>query len=352
MRLASREHEQVVSRRGERSGAEVVVAIHSTDLGPALGGVRMWSYSAPEDGLADAMRLSRAMTLKAAAAGLDLGGGKGVICLPNGAPPQGRERRDLLLDFGDLVESLGGRYITAEDVGTSPRDLVVIAEATRHVTGLPVERGGAGDPSPITAVGVEAAMRACLRERYGSGSVSGRRVVVVGPGHVGEPLARNLAEAGAELILADIDERKRRLAAELGAEWVDPADAALAECDVLAPCALGGVIDADNVDLLRCEVVCGSANNQLAEEGLDERLADRDVLYAPDFIANAGGLIHVYGEIGGHSAERARELAAGIERTMGGILEASAARGITPLRAAHELAHERLGSVREPAAAA
>jgi len=351
MKVAEREHEQVVSRRGERSGAHVIVAIHSTALGPALGGVRMWNYSSPAEGLADAMRLSCAMTYKAAAARLDLGGGKGVICIPkrNGMRS---DRRAMLLDFADLVESLDRRYITAEDAGTSPDDLVVIAERTDHVTGLPVERGGAGDPSPFTALGVEAAMRACLRQRLGSADVAGRRVVVVGPGHVGEPLARRLAAVGAELVLSDIDERKRALAAELEAEWLEPDEALVAECDVLSPCALGGAIQPQNADLLRCEVVCGSANNQLAEQGLDATLAERGILYAPDFIVNAGGLMHVYGEIRGYSAERARELALGIEETMGGILETAAVRDITPLQAAHELAEERLGAAREPAAAA
>jgi leucine dehydrogenase len=345
------EHEDLVIHRGARSGCCVIVAIHSTALGPALGGVRMWHYGGTEDAARDALRLAAGMTHKAAAAGLDLGGGKGVICAPEGSPPTGAERRALLLDFGDLVESLDGRYITAEDAGTSPEDLVVIAERTDHITGLPVEHGGAGDPSPITALGVEAAIRACLRKRFGSADPAGRRAVIVGPGHVGEPLARRLAEAGAELALSDIDEGKRALAAELDAEWVDPADAMTSECDVLAPCALGGAIHADNAGRLRCEVVCGSANNQLADGGLDTVLADGGVLYAPDFIVNAGGLMHVYGEIRGYSAARAREMARGIERQMDRVLDAASSRGITPLRAAHELARERLETAREPAAA-
>jgi leucine dehydrogenase len=346
------EHEDLVVHRGARSGRSVIVAIHSTVLGPALGGVRMWHYAGTEDAARDALRLAAGMTHKAAAAGLDLGGGKGVICGPEGAPPTGNARRALLLDFGDLVESLAGRYITAEDAGTSPEDLLAIAERTDHVTGLPVEHGGGGDPSPVTALGVEAAMRACLRRRYGSEDVAGRRIVVVGPGHVGEPLARRLADAGAELVLSDIDDGKRALAAELGAGWLAASEAMVAECDVLSPCALGGGIHADNADLLRCEIVCGSANNQLAERGLDEVLAERGVLYAPDFIANAGGLIHVYGELRGYSAGRARELALGIEAQMERILEAATRRAVTPLRAAHALARERLDAAREPAAAA
>jgi leucine dehydrogenase len=346
------DHEDLVIHRGRRSGAYVIVAIHSTALGPALGGARIWHYEATVDGARDALRLARGMTYKAAAAGLELGGGKGVICAPDGPAPDGRERRDLLLDFADLVESLDGRYITAEDVGLSPDDLVVMTERTDHLTGLPPSHGGSGDPSPFTALGVEAAMRACTRARFGSSDLAGRVVAVVGLGHVGERLARRLAEDGAELLLSDIDDRKRELAAELGGRWMDPLRAMVAECDVLAPCALGGAIDEANAKLLRCEVVCGCANNQLASDGLDGTLAERDILYAPDFIVNAGGLIHVYKEIRGYSEEHARELALGIEDTMEDVLEAAAVRSITPLRAAFALARERLEAAREPAAAA
>jgi leucine dehydrogenase len=346
------DHEDLVVHRGTRSGRSVIVAVHSTTLGPALGGVRLWHYRATEDATRDALRLARGMTYKAAAAGLEIGGGKGVICAPQGPPPGGAERRALLLDFAELVESLEGRYITAEDVGTSPEDLVVIRERTHHVTGLPPSHGGSGDPSPFTALGVEAAMRSCARDRFGDPDLAGLRVMVVGPGHVGARLARRLAQAGAELLLSDIDERKRELADELGAAWVDPDEAMLAECDVVAPCALGGAIDASNVEGLRCAIVCGSANNQLSGDGLDEALAECGVLYAPDFIVNVGGLVHVYREIRGYSKEHARELAVGIEDTMDDVLEAARRRSITPLRAAHGLARERLRAARQPAAAA
>jgi leucine dehydrogenase len=347
------DHEDLVVRRGRRSGRYAIVAIHSTALGPALGGVRLWHYEATIDGARDALRLARGMTYKAAAAGLELGGGKGVICGPPGAPPTGQERRALLLDFGDLVESLGGRYITAEDVGMSAEDLVVISERTGHLTGLPPDHGGSGDPSPSTALGVESAIRACSNERFGSAELTGRRVAIVGLGHVGEKLARRLAEDGAELLVSDIDARKRHVAAELGAEWVDSLEAMLVECDVLAPCALGGAIEKDNVPLLRCEIVCGSANNQLAQEGLDEPLAEHGILYAPDFIVNAGGLIHVYKEIRGYSEDEARELVLGIEANINQVLATAKERAITPLRAARELAQERLDAAqREPAAAA
>jgi leucine dehydrogenase len=347
------EHEDLVVRKGRRSGGYVIVAIHSTALGAALGGVRLWHYEATIDGARDALRLARGMTYKAAAAGLELGGGKGVICAPNGAPPTGRDRRALLLDFGDLVESLGGRYITAEDVGIAAEDLVVINERTRQVTGLPPDHGGSGDPSPFTALGVEAAMRACTRVRFGSPDLSGRRIVIAGLGHVGSRLARRLAEAGAELAVADIDPAKRGLATELDAEWIEPSKEMLAECDILAPCALGGAIDAANLPLLDCEIVCGCANNQLADEGLADALAERGILYGPDFIVNAGGLIHVYREIRGYSEQEARQLVLGIEVNMKRVLTAAEERAITPLRAARELARERLdAAVQEPAAAA
>ena len=347
------DHEDLVVRKGRRSGRYVIVAIHSTALGPALGGVRLWHYKATIDGARDALRLARGMTYKAAAAGLELGGGKGVICAPQGAPPAGGERRALLLDFGDLVESLRGRYITAEDVGIAAEDLVVIGERTSHLTGLPPDHGGSGDPSPFTALGVEAAMRACARERFGSPDLSGRRIVIAGLGHVGSKLARRLADAGAELAVSDIDSAKRSLATELEAEWIEPSKEMLAECDLLAPCALGGAIDATNLPRLRCEIVCGCANNQLADEGLADGLAERGILYAPDFIVNAGGLIHVYREIRGYSEHEARQLALGIEVNLNRVLATARERAITPLCAARELARERLDAAqREPAAAA
>jgi leucine dehydrogenase len=335
------EHEDLVLHRGSRSGRYVIVAIHSTALGPALGGARLWHYPVTTDAVRDALRLARGMTLKAAAAGLALGGGKGVICAP-AHTPAGQERRDLLLDFGDLVESLGGRYITAEDVGISPPDVVTIRERTDHVTGLPPERGGSGDPSPFTALGIEVAMRACARVQFGSPDLDGLRIVVAGLGHVGEKLALRLIEHGAEVAVSDIDPAKRHVAAELGTAWIEPDEEMVAECDILAPCALGGAIDDANLPLLRCKIVCGCANNQLADDSLAEALAERGILYAPDFVVNAGGLMHVYKEIRGYGEARARELVLGIERNLDGILRTAQEREITPLAAARAVAMERL----------
>ena len=344
--LLAIDHEELVIRRGRRSGMYCAIAVHSTTLGPALGGCRMWHYPNPAEALRDALRLSRAMTLKTAAAGLALGGGKGVVCLPldTPAPRAGALRRDALLDFADAVNALDGSYITAEDVGTSARDMVVVAQGTRFVTGLPSVHGGSGDPSSFTALGVEAAIRACCEARFGSRELDGRRVAVVGCGHVGEQLARRLAAAGAQLLLSDIEERKRGLAEELGAGWAPPGEALLAKVDVLAPCALGGVIDDTTVDALRCAVVCGAANNQLADDRLADRLAARGILFAPDFIANAGGIINVSMELGpdGYDADRAHARAAGIEDVMRRVLETAARRDATPLVTAIDLARRRL----------
>ncbi len=327
---------------GPRSGATIAIAVHSTALGPALGGARMWHYDSAADGVADALRLARAMTYKAAAAGLDLGGGKGVICAPAHERPVGELRRRMLLDFGDAVESLGGRYVTAEDVGTGAADMVTIAERTTHVVGLPTGRGGRGDPSPLTARGVLAAMGACLEHRFGDASVAGIRICVVGVGSVGSRLAHMLAGAGAELAISDIDPARSALAEELGARWVDPAKAIATDCDVLAPCALGGVIDAATIEQLRCQIVCGSANNVLADERLADALAARGILFAPDFIANAGGLINVYADLRNLDGEAAIHAVEQIGPTLRHILEAADRLGVTPLAAAQAQALERL----------
>jgi leucine dehydrogenase len=340
------EHEEVVVGRGERSGLYAIVAIHSTTLGPALGGARLWSYEALGDAIADALRLSEAMTHKAAAAGLELGGGKAVLCAPPDRELSAEERHDLLLDLGDAVESVEGRYVTAEDVGTSAADMTVIAERTDHVVGLPPEAGGSGDPSPVTARGVERAIRACCEHRYGSSELAGRTVVVIGLGHVGEALAGRLRAAGAELVVSDIDASKRQLADLLGARWVEPDDAIAAECEVLAPCALGGAISAETIDRLHSEIVCGSANNVLASDSLAAELDRRGILYAPDFIANAGGLINVYGELQGLEHGELDQLVDGIGGALGRVFEHAAEHSITPLEAARAVARRRLDAAR------
>jgi leucine dehydrogenase len=342
--LVTLDHEEIVIRRGRRTGAYTIVAVHSTALGPSLGGCRMWRYESSAAGARDALQLSRAMTFKAAAAGLSLGGGKGVICVEPGPPPTGARRRALLHDFADTVNVLGGSYVTAEDVGTSARDMAAIAERTSHVSGLARARGGSGNPSPFTARGVQAAMRACCEREFGSRDLRGRTVSVIGAGHVGSELAKRLAKAGAKLLLADIDPAKRELADSLGARWTDPSAALLADVDVVAPCALGGAIDEVNVARLRARVVCGAANNQLAHDGLADDLAARGILYAPDYIVNAGGLINISVELDarGYDPAEARRRVDGIERTMHEILDEAADGGGTPLAAADRLARRRL----------
>jgi leucine dehydrogenase len=302
----------------------------------------MWAYDDARAGVRDALRLSRAMTLKAAVANLSLGGGKGVILAPTDARLSSDRRHAALLDFADLVESLDGRYITAEDVGTSSRDMSVIAQGTRHVTGLPRRGGGSGDPSPLTALGVEASIRASCERVFGDRSLRGRSICVIGLGHVGSRVAKRCAAAGARLVLADLDERKQTLAEQLNASWSAPDRALEADVDVLAPCALGGLFDDETVPRLRCRVIAGAANNQLAEDRIAQRLDERGVLWAPDFVANAGGLINIAEEVGGYDRGVARRRVQAIGDTLREIFAAADADRTTPLAAAMNLAARRL----------
>jgi leucine dehydrogenase len=302
----------------------------------------MWAYADSRAALRDVLRLSRAMTFKAAVAGLALGGGKGVIMVPAFARLSSARRHGALLDFGDTVEMLAGRYITAEDVGTSSRDMSVIAERTRHVAGLPRSQGGSGDPSPFTALGVEYALRACCERVFSSASLKGRAACVIGLGHVGSRVARRLTRAGMRLVVADIDERKRRLATQLGARWTTTDRALELEVDALVPCALGGLLNDETVPRLRAPVVAGAANNQLAHDAVADLLASRGILWAPDFVVNAGGLINVAEELGGYDPARARRRTRGIADTLREIFDLAQAGGSTPLAAAMELARRRL----------
>jgi leucine dehydrogenase len=303
----------------------------------------MWTYDEPRMAVSDALRLSRAMTYKAAVADLALGGGKGVIMLPAGRPLTPAQRRAGLFDFADTVELLAGDYITAEDVGTSSRDMSAIATRTRFVAGLARRRGGSGDPSPWTSLGVEAAIRASCERVFGSPSLAKRRICVVGLGHVGARVARRLSRAGARLVVSDLDPRKRDLAAALGARWVPLARAMSVEADVLAPCALGGVLDDETVAALRCPIVAGAANNQLAEDRVADLLAASGVLWAPDFVANAGGIINISVELEGrYDPVRARRRVRAIGDTLRAIYEQADVIAATPLTVAMELARRRL----------
>lgn len=315
--------------------------MHSTVLGPSLGGTRFRPYGSLDDAVTDVCRLARGMTYKHAACGNDQGGGKAVII---GEPAE--LRSDGLLDrYGRFLDSLGGTYLTAEDVGTTQSDMDRLRSVTPFVTGTSLHLGGSGDPSPATAWGVLHAMRAVARQRWGSPSLEGRHVVVLGTGKVGAALARHLHEAGARLTLADVrTDVVAALAAELGAEVVAVDEALAVECDVLSPCAMGAVLSAASIPSLRCAAVCGAANNQLAVDEDGDRLADAGVLYAPDYVVNAGGVINIADETapGGYDQARALARVAGIEQTLDRVFAIAASEGLTPAAAADRLAEDRL----------
>jgi len=344
--LAPVEHETLHLRRGVRSGLYCIVAVHSTVLGPALGGCRMWPYDDARAAMRDALRLSRGMTYKSAVAGNPLGGGKGVIMLRPGQPLTPRHRRAVLEDFGDTVEELRGSYVTAEDVGISTRDIEVIATRTAHVTGRSARHGGSGDPSPFTALGVEAALLAACEHALGSSSLKGRSVALVGLGHVGLRLARLLAKRGAKLLVNDINPARRADADKLGARWVSAQKALTAPVDVYCPCALGGVLDDDSVPTIQAPVVAGAANNQLAEDAVASLLVKRGITWAPDFVANAGGIINIAVELEGYDRAIATARTKAIGTTVSQLLDAADAKKTTPLAEAMALAQSRLNGAR------
>lgn len=333
-------HEQVVFVAQHDVGLRAIIAIHSTALGPSLGGVRFWNYPNERTALADALALSEAMTLKASIAGLDQGGGKTVVFWDD---PDRRRSLELLHALGRAIDDLGGRYLAAEDVGATPADMNGLAEVTPWVTGVDEAVGGSGDPSPVTAWGVLHAMHAVCAHLDGNRAVRGRRVVVQGAGHVGAHLARLLVDAGADVVVSDLfADRAADLAADLGVASV-PADEALAmRCDILSPNALGGVLDSSTIPTLRCRAVVGAANNQLGGVGADRLLAERGVLFAPDFVVSGGGIINLAQEFTGYDRAQALERAAGIEATTATVLADASARGVTPQTAALELARARV----------
>jgi leucine dehydrogenase len=338
--MAARGHEQVVFVADDATGLRAVIAVHSTALGPSLGGVRFWTYATESHAVRDALLLSEAMTLKAAAAGLDQGGGKAVVLVDDPDAPRSVE---LLHALGRAIDELGGRYLAAEDVGATTRDMDVLAEVTPWVTGVDPAAGGSGDPSPVTAVGVAAAMRAVLRELGEDHALTGRTVAIQGVGHVGACLAALVAEGGGIPVVADVNASRACAVAERTGGRVVAVDEILGvECDVLAPCALGGVIDEQTAAQLRCRAVCGAANNQLATDAADRLLAARGVLYAPDFVANAGGIINIAEEFVGYSRERALAAAARIEQTMEHVFATARERDLPPGAAATALARERI----------
>ena len=331
--------EELVVVHDRRSGLHAVVSIQSTVLGPALGGCRFHPYESAVDAVADAVRLGRAMTAKASVAGLDLGGGKSVII---GDPTHDRTEA-LVRSFGRLVEQLDGHYITAEDVGTTTADMDLIREETAHVVGCSAAAGGAGDPSRSTAIGVFEAMRATVTHVRGTPDLRGLRVVVLGVGKVGRPLVEQLAAAGAVLTVADVDPRAIDAVRDRFPVHVVPvADAHRQPCDVFAPCALGGVLNSSTIGQLACRMVVGSANNQLGDPLDADRLADAGIVYAPDYVVNAGGLIHVSDDLHGFDAARVDRRVRAIGSSVGDLLAEADRESMTPSAMADRVARRRI----------
>jgi glutamate dehydrogenase/leucine dehydrogenase len=335
------EPEEVFTVFHRSSRLHAAVAINSTVLGPALGGTRFRSYPTLDAAVADARNLAGAMTLKNAVAGIDFGGGKAVII----GDPGTEKTPELLDDYARLLNTLRGRYITAEDVGMTISDMDRLRQTTEHVAGISVDLGGSGDPSPLTAVGVMSAIEAASEHTWGTPELAGRHVSVSGLGKVGGSLARLLIEAGCNLTVSDISEPAVDALRRTGSVSVVPTeDAHRVPCDIFAPCALGGVLNEHTVSELRCHVVCGAANNQLTSPEIAGLLRQSDILYVPDFVANAGGVINIANEHGGYDPERALAQVKEISRTVTRVLRTSSDRGITPLAAATDLARERLTS--------
>jgi glutamate dehydrogenase/leucine dehydrogenase len=333
------EHEDLVVRRGRRSGVTTMIAAHSRVLGPAIGGCRMKTYPRFQDAVDDVLRLSKAMTYKCAVAGVPFGGGKSVIAPDRPLSPA--DRRAVLLDHADLVASFDGSYRAGPDVGTGPEDMLVLREKSPYAFCAPETHGGTGSSSGPTAVGVLAALRAGARTVFGDRSMAGRRVVISGFGAVGAHLAASLAEAGARLTVSDVDESKRRIAEARGFAWADPAKALEIPADVLIPAAVGGVFGPDVVARLDAPLIVGPANNQLTDDSVADLLAERGTVWVPDFVANAGGIVYTLArEVDGldHAAATARVEV--IEQTVGGLLTG----GGTPLGEALKLAERRLAA--------
>ncbi len=341
--IAERDHEQVVLCHDKRSGLRAIIAIHNTTLGPALGGCRMWTYASDFDALTDVLRLSRGMTYKAAVAGLNLGGGKAVII---GNPRQDKSEA-LFRAFGRFVEGLGGRYITAEDVGTGLNEMVWIRSETKYVTGIPVELGGSGDPSPVTAYGTYVGIKACAAVKFGSDSLAGKHVVIQGAGNVAASLAKYLTDDGAKVTIADIfADKANEVAKATGATVVDPETIYGIPCDIFAPSALGAILNDATIPQLKCAIVAGASNNQLADEERHSlALKERGILFAPDYVINAGGLINVANELDGYSQTRAMKQAEGIYDSLKKILVLAQEKNITTVEASNHVAEERIAAI-------
>ena len=342
------EHEQIVVCSDRDSGLRAIIAIHDTTLGPGLGGIRMCTYASDEAALTDVLRLSEGMTYKNALAGLDLGGGKTVVV----GDPRTDKTPEQFQALGGFIDRLGGAYLAAEDVGTTTQDAEQVRTRTRYITGLPVEQGGSGDPSPMTAWGVVCGIRAALAEsREGDGGLEGVHVAVQGLGHVGADVARHLLEAGARVTVADIYADRVQPLAELGAEEAQPDAVHAVECDVFSPCALGAGINGTTLPELRCRIIAGAANNQLADETMGDELQARGILYAPDFAINAGGVINIGEELQGpYDPDRARRSVERIGDTLAAVFERARETGVSTHTAALAMARERIDAARSASA--
>ncbi|HYK76579.1 MAG TPA: Glu/Leu/Phe/Val dehydrogenase dimerization domain-containing protein [Daejeonella sp.] len=338
-------HQKVVFCNDADTGLKAIIAVHDTTLGPALGGTRMWPYKTEAEALRDVLRLSRGMTYKAAITGLNLGGGKAVII--------GDSRQDkseaLMRRYGRFIKNLNGAFITAEDVGTNPKDMEYIRMETEYVTGVPESLGGSGDPSPVTAKGVFMGIKASVKELYGNDSLAGKSVVVQGIGNVGESLVGLLREENVKVYISDInEERLGYVAKKYGAEAVPNNNIFDLDVDIYAPCALGATINSETIDKLRCAIIAGSANNQLADEAVQGRqLLEKGILYAPDYLINAGGLINCYSEIAGFSKKRTMQLAENIYEATRNVLRKSKSDNIPTNEAANKIAEKRIEDIRK-----
>lgn len=335
-------HEEIVICYNKEAGLKAIIAIHNTALGPALGGTRMWNYASDEEALVDVLRLSRGMTYKAAASGLNLGGGKAVII----GDPKKQKNEALFRAFGQYVNSLNGRYITAEDVGTTERDMEYIYAETRWVTGISKALGGSGDPSPFTAHGTFMGLKAGVKEQLHTDSLKGVRIAVQGLGNVGYHLVQHLVKEGAQVTVADIDQEKcKRVEEEFNVKVASPDEILFTECDVLAPCALGALFDDQTIPKLNTKVIAGAANNQLAEPRHGQALKEVGILYCPDYVINAGGLMNVFVELEKYSAERAFAKTLTIYNSTLDIFEIAKKENIATNLAADKLAERRIEAI-------
>ncbi|MDQ0220787.1 Glu/Leu/Phe/Val dehydrogenase [Peribacillus cavernae] len=341
--LEKYDYEQILFCQDKQSGLKAIISIHDTTLGPALGGTRMWTYESEEAAIEDALRLSRGMTYKNAAAGLNLGGGKTVII----GDPRKDKNEEMFRAFGRFIQGLNGRYITAEDVGTTVADMDMIHEETDFVTGISPAFGSSGNPSPVTAYGVYRGMKAAAKEAFGTDSLEGKVIAVQGVGNVAYNLCRHLHEEGAQLIVADINkESVQRVVAEFGAKAVEPNEIYGVDCDIYAPCALGAVINDHTISQLKAKVIAGAANNQLKDTAHGDQIHEMGIVYAPDYVINAGGVINVADELYGYNPERAMKKVETVYNNIEKVIEIAKRDGIPTYLAADRMAEERIERMR------